>query len=215
MEATKGYLNMKWKSNLPAASDHDDSDFKMISIGGRQMGDDSEGNKIYFYEEVTKDSILNLNKQIDSFSKSMKNLQFTYDLAEPPPIELHICSEGGDALSCMAAVDKITASRVPIHTYIEGYAASAATLISVAGKKRFITPSSSMLIHQVSSGLWGTYAEFKDEMKNLELLMNTIRSVYLTKTSFKREDLDKLLERDLFLTAEDSVKMGLVDAIKS
>ena len=113
----------------------------------------------------------------------------------------------------MSVVDKIISSRIPIHTYIEGFAASAATLLSVVGHKRFITSHSSMLIHQVSSGMWGTYSEFKDEMKNLELIMNTIRKVYLKHTAYKPTELDEILTHDLFLSAEDCVKKKLVDSI--
>ena len=204
---------MKWKMNRKATSNDIEFDApKIISIG-KPLSNEFEDNKIYFYEEVTKESILNLNQQIDSATKAMKIAQITYNLPTPPPIELHICSEGGDAMSCMSTVDKISSNSVPVHTYIEGFAASAATLISVVGEKRFISKRSTMLIHQLSSGMWGTYANFKDEMKNLELLMNIIREVYLQHTKLKKENLEQILSHDLFFGAEDCVKLGLVDTI--
>lgn len=171
------------------------------------------GNKIYFYSDVSRDTILALNKQIDELTKQLKTVQYTYALSKPPPIEIHICSDGGDVFSAMAAVDKISNNDVPVHTYCEGMVASAATLLSTSGKKRFISPSSCMLVHQVSSGLWGNYMEFKDEIKNLELIMNLIKSVYLKSTKFDNKKLDDLLSHDLYLSANECLKHGLVDEV--
>ena len=171
------------------------------------------GNKIYFYSDVSRDTILALNKQIDELTKQLKTVQYTYALSKPPPIEIHICSDGGDVFSAMAAVDKISNNDVPVHTYCEGMVASAATLLSTSGKKRFISPSSCMLVHQVSSGLWGNYMEFKDEIKNLELIMNLIKSVYLKSTKFDNKKLDDLLSHDLYLSASECLKHGLVDEV--
>jgi ATP-dependent protease ClpP protease subunit len=203
---------MNWKPNRRSSSDTSDEP-NIISMFGKPSGDDATDNKIYFYEEVSRESILNLNRQIDSVTKSVRNTQLTFNLPNPPAIELHICSEGGDVMSCMAAVDKIADSVVPIHTYVEGFAASAATLMSIVAAKRFITKSSTMLIHQVSSECWGTYANFKDEMKNLDMLMSLIRGVYLTRTKFKSKELEKLLSHDLFLTSNECLAKGLVDKI--
>lgn len=172
-----------------------------------------QGNKIYFYSEVTRESILNLNRQIDELSKQMQIVQLTYNLPEPPRIEIHICSDGGDIFAGLAAVDKIVSNSVPVDTYCEGIVASAATLLSAVGHKRYITKSSCMLIHQVSSGLWGNYMQFKDEIKNLELLMNIIKGVYLKRTTFDDKELEELLNHDLCLNAERCLENGLVDKI--
>jgi ATP-dependent protease ClpP protease subunit len=134
-------------------------------------------------------------------------------LPQPPRIEVHICSEGGDIFAAIASVDKIINNPVPVDTYCEGIVASSATLISSIGHKRFITKSSCMLVHQVSSGLWGNYMQFKDEIKNLELLMELIKSVYLKKTKFDCTELEELLSHDLCLDAEKCLKYGLVDCI--
>ena len=56
----------------------------------------------------------------------------------------------------------------PVHTYVDGFAASAATLLSLSGEKRFMTKNSLMLIHQLSSGFMGKFTEIKDENDNLD-----------------------------------------------
>lgn len=207
---------MNWShKNLPRRSNEDSTEEiqKIISLG-KPNDDSSDGNRIYFYQDVTRDSMLSLNKQIDEATKQAKIIQLSYNLAEPPPVEIHICSDGGEVYGAMASVDKIINNPVPIHTYCEGIVASAATLISVVGKKRFISKNSCMLIHQVTSGLWGNYMEFQDEIKNLDLIMRLIRNVYLKHTNYKPEELDEILKHDLCLSADDCLKMGLVDKIQ-
>lgn len=205
-------MNKNWKFRNDESGDGDDTP-KIISIEKSSTDASPQGNKIYFYSEVTRDSMLSLNRQIDELSKQMKILQYTYNLPEPPHIEIHICSEGGDIFAAMATVDKIIDNSVPVDTYCEGIVASAGTLVSSVGRRRFMTKSSCMLVHQVSSGLWGNYMQFKDEIKNLELIMNLIKSVYMKRTKFDNTELEELLSHDLYLSADKCLQYGLVDQI--
>lgn len=207
---------MNWSHKNPPRRSNDESteEIQKIISFGKPNDDSSDGNRIYFYQDVTRDSMLALNKQIDEATKQAKIIQLSYNLAEPPPVEIHICSDGGEVYGAMASVDKIINNPVPIHTYCEGIVASAATLISVVGAKRFISKNSCMLIHQVTSGLWGNYMEFQDEIKNLDLIMKLIRNVYLKHTNYKPDELDAILKHDLCLSAEECLKMGLVDKIQ-
>lgn len=172
-----------------------------------------QSNQVYFYDDVTRTSIFNLNRNLDVVSKSLQFVAINYNLPAVPAIDLYINSEGGEVFSAFSAVDRIKASKVPIHSYIEGIAASAATLLSVVAHKRYIRKNSFMLIHQLSSGFWGNFAEFKDEVQNLELMMNYIKKIYLAHTKFTKEELDNILNRDIYLDAEQALEKGLVDEI--
>jgi ATP-dependent protease ClpP protease subunit len=205
--------NWKVRNNNEAVVGEDADEPKIITLEKTASDASPQGNKIYFYTDVTRDSILNLNRQIDELTKQMKLVQYTYNLCNPPSIEIHICSDGGDIFAAMAAVDKIIDNSVPVDTYVEGMVASAGTLLSCVGHKRHITKSSCMLVHQVSSGLWGNYMQFKDEIKNLELIMNLIKGVYKKRTKFEESELEELLSHDLYLNAEKCVEYGLVDKI--
>ncbi len=108
--------------------------------------------------------------------------------------------------------DFIKRSPVPIYTYVEGVCASAATLISVAGHRRFMSRSSVFMIHQLSSWFGGKYEEFNDEKLNLDLTMNRIRQIYLDATKMAKPRLSRLLKRDLFLEVEKCAEYGFVDA---
>jgi ATP-dependent protease ClpP protease subunit len=205
-------MKYNWKHKLTEENDESD-ETRIISI---EKGVDNSiplGNRIYFYADVDKDSILTLNRQIDEISKQMKLVQFTFNLPTPPYIEIHICSNGGEVWPTMSCVDKIINSEIPIHTYCEGLVASAATLISCAGHKRIITRNSGMLIHQISSGFWGSYMELKDELQNLDLMMNIIKNIYLKKTKFMSSELDDILKHDLYLNADQCLEKGLIDII--
>jgi ATP-dependent protease ClpP protease subunit len=187
----------------------DDINNKSKDVGVMQLNT----NQVFFYDDVTRFSIFNLNRSLDITTKNLQSLKINYNLPSVPELDLFINSEGGEIFSAFSAVDKILASPVNINTYVEGIAASAATLLSVCGHRRYIRKNSFMLIHQVSSGLWGSFAEFKEEVKNLEMIMKYIKSIYLKKTKFTDDELNDILKHDLYLNAEECLKFGLVDEI--
>jgi|TARA_S200002703_G_scaffold158180_1_gene167870 ATP-dependent protease ClpP protease subunit len=172
----------------------------------------TQDNRIYFYSEVSRPKILTLNKSIVRVGNSIKNRSEILK-TEDCPIELHICSYGGSVFSGFSAVDYIAGSKVPVHSYIDGCAASAATIMSVVAERRFIHRHSFMLIHQLSSGMWGNYEALKDSMENCDSLMETIRDIYVKNTKIPKKQLNEILKRDLWFDAETCLKYGLVDEI--
>ena len=173
----------------------------------------SQANRLYFYEQITKDTVLELNKQIDEAAKQMQIVAITLELPKPPPIKLFINSRGGEVAASLCAADKIQNCPVDIHTYCEGEIASGATIISVSGKKRFMTKHAFFLIHQISSDFWGKYAEFEDEVFNLKMTMDMLREIYLTHTSIPDKELEVLLKHDLYLTPKQCLEWNFVDEI--
>ena len=172
----------------------------------------AQDNNIYFYSEVSRPKVLSLNKSLTRVSNSIKNRSNVLQ-AEDIPIKLHICSYGGSVFSGFAAVDYIAGCKVPVHSYIDGCAASAATLMSVVAEKRYIHKNSFMLIHQLSSGMWGNYEALKDSMENCDILMETIRNIYVKHTKIPKKQLNDILKRDLWFDAETCLKYGLIDEI--
>lgn len=170
-------------------------------------------NNIYFYCGVSKETILKLNYHIEDLSNKLMIMSIQNGI-DPIPIKLHIQSDGGEVFSAFSAVDTIKNCKVPVHTYIEGCAASAATIISVAGHKRYITRNSHMLIHQISSGFWGKMTEIEDEMKNLTLLTKFVMNIYKENTNLTVKQMKEIFKKDLWMPAEECLKMGLVDEIK-
>jgi len=172
-----------------------------------------DNNELYFYNDVNVESALVINKTLSDLARQLLIAKITFDLQETPHIKLHINSDGGEVFGALSIVDRIQASKVPVHSYAEGLVASASTLISVSCHKRYIRKNTILLIHQVRSWFEGTYEDFNDEKQNMDLIMKVVKGIYLKHTKFTEDELNTLLKRDLYLNAEDAIKYGLADEI--
>ena len=170
-------------------------------------------NKIYYYAGVNRDSASELNKKIGELESKSLTLCNNLDLEVPPTIKIYINSGGGSVVSGISSMDTILRTKVPVETYVDGFAASAATFLSVVASKRFMSRNSYMLIHQLSSQLWGKYSEIEDEKKNLDLMMETIKNVYREHTKVPMNKLDEILKHDLLWDAKQCLEYGLIDEI--
>jgi ATP-dependent protease ClpP protease subunit len=170
------------------------------------------GNKIYFYSSVTRPKILKLNKSIVNMSNGLTTRSLIYG-TPPAPIKLHINSYGGSVFAGMAAVDYIKRCKTPIESIIDGCAASAATLMSVVADHRSMHKNSCMLIHQLSGHMWGKFNEMQDDMKNSEMLMKKIKTIYRDHCCIPEAVLEDILKHDIWWDAETCLKYGLVDEI--
>lgn len=169
------------------------------------------GNKIYFYDSITKKNILNLFQEIEKLNNKLKQESQLYSFE--PYIELHIHSDGGDLFSGISAYDILKKNKIPIHTIIEGEACSAATLIALSGKKRYITQNSMILVHQLRTWFSGKHNELEDELKTSEKLMNSLKNVYKKHSTLTDKQLTKIIEREEYLTSHECLSMGFVDEI--
>ena len=170
-------------------------------------------NRIYFYAEIDRDKALRLNKTIDLLNNEFLVKALTMKMASPPEIYLYINSFGGSILDAFSILDSVLLSKIPINTVIDGCAASAATLISVCGTKRYIKPHSYMLIHQLSSFVYGKYSEIEDEKENLDKFMVMISDIYKKHTKMPSAKIKEILKHDLWLSSEEAIKWGLADEI--
>jgi ATP-dependent Clp endopeptidase proteolytic subunit ClpP len=132
---------------------------------------------------------------------------------KPKPIKLYITSNGGLVYQVFTAIDTIRGLKVPVHTICRGMVASAGTLLSLAGKKRFITENSYMLIHELRAGSWGKFTELSESFENHRQLMEHLKSYYLTKIKMTAEELDAQLVKDVCWNAQTCLEKGLVDEI--
>jgi ATP-dependent protease ClpP protease subunit len=173
-------------------------------------------NHIYFYEDVDSDRCLALIRAIREADSSLRSEHLSRGLEGMPqiPIWLHIHSYGGDLFAGFSVADQLAMIKTPIYSIIEGICASAATLISMSCTKRYILPSSFMLIHQLSGMKWGTHEQFKDEMSLQNKAMERLVEFYAAKASVTADEIRNMLTRDYWMDAAESIKMGFVDAIQ-
>lgn len=199
----KFYLSQPPQQQKTAKTNDEDNDSSEI---------EEVANNLYFYTSVTKESVGKLNKKIRQINHDLSEVAVVLDIPLPE-IKLRINSPGGSLLDCFAAVDAIRNSKAPVHSIIEGSAASAATLMSVVSKKRSITKNSYMLIHQLSGGVWGKFEEMVDDFHNSQMFMEHINEIYTAHTKIPKSVLKDILKRDIWLDAKTCLKYGLVDHI--
>lgn len=173
-------------------------------------------NHVYFYSEVNADRCLALVKQLRMLDAQLRNERITRnvpDSVEATPIWLHIYSGGGELFAGLSLADQLQGIQTPIYSIVEGMAASAATLISMSCTRRYILPSSFMMIHQLSSVAWGTHEKFKDEMRLQEMAMERMVAFYSARSKTSAETVREMLRRDTWMSATDCFEGGFVDEI--
>ncbi|MCL4252039.1 MAG: ATP-dependent Clp protease proteolytic subunit [Anaerolineae bacterium] len=172
-------------------------------------------NHIYYYAEVDSDRGLALMRAIREKDRDLRAEQLSRGMDGAPmtPIWLHIYSFGGDLFAGFSLADQLTTVKSPLHSVVEGICASAATLLSLSCTRRYILPSSFMLIHQLSSFMWGTHEQFKDEMSLQAMMMERLIDFYTGKTKLNDAAVKEMLTRDSWMDAEACLKHGFVDEI--
>jgi len=178
---------------------------KKTSDAGEEGSDITiHGNHIYFYSDVSTKPIQQLNQAINELNEQGNCYS---------EIWLHINSYGGTVYDALSAVDTIKASPTPIITIIEGMCASAATMMSVVGDKRYIRPHSVMLIHQLRCGVYGKKEDVDDEMNNVKKLQKCLVELYVDNSKLSKVVFQKMMRRELEYSAKKCLKMGFVDEI--
>ena len=163
-------------------------------------------SEILFYSDVTIKSCQKLCAQLCALDRKRA----------APYITLRIQSNGGSVRDALLVVDTIKQLRTPVHTQIDGYAASAATLISIAGAQgeRSMHRHSSMLIHEMTADITrGTPSEIVVAYTNVQEVERSANQMYEGHTRLRGQALDAELKRDLWLDAPTCLAYGLVDYV--
>ena len=133
------------KIETPMEKSNDDgSDFNQV---------DTSGNRIYYYSGVSRPKVLKLNKMIFNLNANLAPKAEMYECGKPV-IKLHINSYGGSVFAGLSAVDHIINSNLPVHSIIDGCAASAATLMSVVEDAALAEVFGTLAVFVDSSTFW-------------------------------------------------------------
>jgi len=182
-------------------------------------------NNIYFCDQINWNSVFVLNRtlrqleqeilvEVEKSKANISQFQKLWLRVEPGPIMLHITTNGGLVHAAFSVVDVIKTLKVPVHTVIDGYVASAGTIISMVGAKRYICPNAYILIHEIRCGVWGKYEEVEVAKDNAEKLQNHVLKFYMEhKIKIKEKDLKNILKKDIDFSASEAVANGLVDEV--
>lgn len=132
-------------------------------------------------------------------------------------LTLIINSMGGDLNSAFALIDVMRGSKIPIHTVGLGQISSAGLLIFMTGAKgnRTITPNTSILSHQYSTGSYGKEHELLAIIKEFKLAGERLTSHYMKCTGMKEKEVREILmpASDIYLDAKEAIKYNIADRI--
>lgn len=140
-----------------------------------------------------------------------KDIMAALNDANGEDIEVTINSGGGNVISGSEIYTQLRAYKGKININIV-YAASAASVIAMAGKSK-ITPTGLFMIHNVSSGAQGDYRAMDHQSNVLKTANKAVANAYKEKTGLSDRELQKMMDNETWLSAEDAVKKGFVDEI--
>tara|TARA_B100000902_G_C27316139_1_gene921437 strand:+ start:3289 stop:4107 length:819 start_codon:yes stop_codon:yes gene_type:complete len=167
-------------------------------------------NNIYFTGGLNEETCFKLTESLISHkNNALTNQDY------PNHINLYIQSPGGSLLPTLAVVDEIKNLGVPVHTYIRGYVASAATLLSVMGSRRFIYEHSIMMVHglKIYDSSISSLLAVKDLNTNVDVFMGLVKKIYMENTNIDEDALENLFYHDIWMNSSLALDYGLVDEI--
>lgn len=142
--------------------------------------------------------------------------QFASALADIPakdPINVHVFSDGGSFFDGVSIYGQIKNRAGETHTVVDGLAASAASLIAMAGKTITMAKHSWMMIHEARGAMSGRAEDFRTAAEQLERTNREIFDIYRPRWKGSDKDLRDALTNELWTTDEETVSLGLADSI--
>jgi len=176
------------------------------------------GERSYdIYSRLLKDRIIFLGTEINDAVSNLVIAQLLFLQSEDADkdISIYINSPGGVVTAGMAIYDTMQFLKCPITTYCVGQAASMAAVLLAAGAKgkRYALPNSRIMIHQPMGGAQGQASDIGIQAKEILRMKQRLNEILAAHTGQKVETVEKDTDRDYFMSAEDSVKYGLVDEV--
>jgi len=181
----------------------------------------NRGERAYdIYSRLLRDSIIFIGTPIDDNVANLVTAQLLFLEAEDPErdISLYINSPGGSISAGLAVYDTIQFIRNDVTTICVGQAASMAAVLLAAGsaKKRFSLPNSRVLIHQPwMSGLQGQATDIDIHAREILRIRTILNKILAHHTGQPLERIEKDVERDYIMTADQSKEYGIIDEVIS
>jgi len=178
----------------------------------------ARGERAYdIYSRLLKERIIFVTGPIEDYGASLLTAQLLFLEAENPKKEIHmyINSPGGVVTAGLAIYDSMQLIRPPVQTFCVGQAASAASLLLMAGKKgeRFALPNSRILVHQPSASYYGQAADIARHAEEVVKLKHRLNEIYAKHTGRTVAEIERALDRDTYMTADEAKAFGLIDQI--
>ena len=129
------------------------------------------------------------------------------------PIELHMNSPGGDPYAMLRLYDEILTCPCQVKFFGGGIIMSSATWIMAVCDERYLYPNTTVMVHDGTEGIEGTHTDVKITLAEAKRLQDVLYDVYAANSRMPRTFWEDVCQRDLYLTAEETIKLGLADKI--
>lgn len=178
----------------------------------------SSGERAYdIYSRLLKDRIVFLGGGVDDDVANLIIAQLLFLESEDPKkdISFYINSPGGSVTAGLAILDTMNHVKPAVSTVCVGMAASAAAVILAAGEKgkRYALPNSEVMIHQPWGGAQGQATDIEITAKHILATRDRLNKILAKNTGQPLEKIERDVERDYFMTADEAKKYGLVDTV--
>ncbi|HEV2417429.1 MAG TPA: ATP-dependent Clp endopeptidase proteolytic subunit ClpP [Terriglobia bacterium] len=179
----------------------------------------NRGERAYdIYSRLLRDNIIFIGTPIDDNVANLVTAQLLFLEAEDPEkdVQLYINSPGGSVTAGLAIYDTMQFIRPSVATICIGQAASAAALLLAAGTngKRYALPNSRVLIHQPSmGGLSGQATDIDIHAREILRMRANLNEIMAKHTGQSMEKIERDVERDFWMNAEQAQEYGMVDEI--
>ena len=169
------------------------------------------------YSRLLRERIIFLGGPIEGYSANLIIAQLLYLASEDPKrdISIYINSPGGEVTAGLAMLDTMNFIKPDVQTVCVGMAASAAAVLLAAGAKgkRFLLPNAEVMIHQPWGGAQGQATDIEIMAKHILNTRDRLNKILAKATGKPLETIQKDVERDYFMNAEEAKAYGIVDGI--
>jgi len=178
----------------------------------------SRGERAFdIFSRLLKERIIFLNGPVEDGMSALICAQLLFLESENPKkeISMYINSPGGVVTSGMAIYDTMQYIKSPISTVCMGMAASMGSFLLMAGEKdmRISLPNARIMVHQPSGGFQGKASDIERHAEDIIKTKRRLNEIYAKHTGQPVEEVEKTLDRDFFMTAEEAKAWGLVDHV--
>ncbi|WP_297322999.1 ATP-dependent Clp endopeptidase proteolytic subunit ClpP [uncultured Bartonella sp.] len=178
----------------------------------------NRGERSYdIFSRLLKERIVFINGPVEDNMAMLVCAQLLFLEAENPKkeISLYINSPGGVVTAGMAIYDTMQFIRPVVSTLCMGQAASMGSLLLTAGAKghRFALPNARIMVHQPSGGFQGQASDIERHAQDIIKMKRRLNEIYVHHTGQDYETIERTLDRDHFMTADEAKEFGLIDDV--
>jgi ATP-dependent Clp protease, protease subunit len=190
----------------------------MMNLVPMVVEQSSRGERAFdIFSRLLRERIIFLNGPFDDGMSALVCAQLLFLESENPKkeISMYINSPGGIVTSGLAIYDTMQYIKSPVTTVCMGMAASMGSFILMAGQagQRVSLPNARIMVHQPSGGFQGKASDIERHAEDIIKTKRRLNELYAKHTGQSVEEVERVLDRDFFMTAEEAKAWGLVDHV--